>query len=304
MTLSKMKQIKFIKILFFIITVFLLQSSSASAFSIEKTGETGANDFMISPSRYTISAVPGEKVLKTLTVLNRSAESAEFAINFQDMNYSGASSIPSKTGAFSDSSFSKYARVDKNKFVLNAGEKATVQILVDIPAQIKANGLQGAVLVSGRKLSDIAGGGGTNLTAELGSVFSIKITGRGISKGEMTGFEISDDKFILKFKNEGDVHLDPYGAIEIKDILGRMIKKIGLDPWLVLPEFEGEKEIKWTSDGWLPYSATAVIYPGYGGVESLQTATVWGNEMIGGFVILFFVIIIIVFVKFLFFRRK
>jgi len=264
--------------LFFLSVLFLpLQTF---AFQIIKAPDVPMmNDFILSPAKINIEMNSGEEKEEYVYVENRGGEPSEFEISFEDLEYSGdpVSPVKIKNSLNKNISLSKFLSVEKKKFILEHGEKAIFPIFVKIPALTENGGLQSSILVSGKKISQNAEGKNAKIIARLGSSIFVKIkNSKLIEKGKFSSFEFKENKFLVGFENEGNIHLNPYGIIEVKDIFGRIKNRIGISSWSVLPGSAFVREINLgDGDSFFFRKALATVYPGYGNEGNIETKSVW-----------------------------
>ncbi|MBC7074398.1 hypothetical protein H5T58_03415, partial [Candidatus Parcubacteria bacterium] len=81
----------------------------------------------------------------------------------------------------------------------------------------------------------------------------------------------------LIFENKGNVHLAPYGIIEVFNFWGKKISEIEVAPWFVLPNSLKLKEINWKENRILvgKYKAVATIDRGYKGILDKKEVEFW-----------------------------
>ena len=115
--------------------------------------------------------------------------------------------------------------------------------------------------------------------------------------------------FQLLFENKGDLHLTPYGEINVTNMFNENVGFIELDPWFALPKSLRSREVLWERELLIGrYTATAQINRGYDDIVDTQTVTFWvlpWKAVLGVFGILFFLSLVIRFVvKNFEFKRK
>ncbi len=283
------------KELFYLISLLLLLPFSLYAFSVERLGDVPVvNDFVISPAKVEFDIRPGENIIKNILVTNRSGEKATFWIEFEKLEMGEGSR-----------SLAEFMHSSVREFSLFHGETANISISINIPNDEKSGGMYGVVLISSKRSSVKDNSGGANIITRAGSVFLCRIDGEDVlQSGEFLGFEKVENGFKMDFKNNGDSHLNPYGTIELKDIFGRTFKKIGVDPWFVLPKTQRTREIVWEDESYFYfYKVSALLYPGYGGMDNIKIYKVWVySEKTAYFIsaVLVFSLVMILY----FFKRK
>jgi hypothetical protein len=82
--------------------------------------------------------------------------------------------------------------------------------------------------------------------------------------------------FQITSQNTGNVHLSPYGVIEIKDVFGRVVEQKEVEPWFVMPKSIRLRETKWNSDFLIgKYTATLSLNRGYDNLVDQKTFDFW-----------------------------
>jgi hypothetical protein len=115
--------------------------------------------------------------------------------------------------------------------------------------------------------------------------------------------------FGIYFENTGNVHLNPYGEVRIKNMLGEEVGVLELDPWFAMPQSLRLREVTWERS-WLfgRYVAEAQINRGYGNIVDTRTYTFWVINWYvlgGGFLALTLLLFLFRFITSRFeFRRK
>lgn len=255
----------------------------ASAVTIEKANGELANDFVLMPAKIEVSLDPGGSVQKDITVVNRTSESKKFTITTEDFTGSNDPSQPTvllgdKTGPYSLKDFIK---PEVSTFTLNSGEKITFFITIDIPKDAEPGGLYGTVLVT-----SMSGNDAVPLISRLGGLLFVRVNGDAKESGKLEKFRTIEDKtvftngspkgFALYYKNDGSVHTNPYGYIEVKNMLGVAVDRLEVVPYFAMPQSLRFREIVWErSLLWGKYKATAFINRGYGDIVDELSLEFW-----------------------------
>ena len=254
------------KINFILFLVFaVLSPFDALAFEVIKFPETQIkNDFVVSPAKMEIVMKPGERQKQYITVLNRFGEDYNFTVTVEDFSPSKDSGNPVlEENKVSDTfSFKNYVKPDANSFFLRQGSQARIVIDVALPNNISPGGKYSAVLISAspRQKVDSA----TTIVSRIGSLLLVKVDGVVEESGQLSNFVFKDRKFWISYKNDGNVHLNSYGIIEIKNEAGVLVETIQIDPWIILPGSTRSRFL--LLSGEIPngkYIAKALINRGY-----------------------------------------
>jgi hypothetical protein len=123
-------------------------------------------------------------------------------------------------------------------FTLAAGASRTVSITLSVPATAASGGYYGAVRfapVSDITDSDVA------LSGSVGTIFLVTVPGNLSEKLTVASFDIVHDgqtsslftsgplSVETRFQNEGNIHVQPFGNIYIKDLSGKIVQQIALN---------------------------------------------------------------------------
>jgi len=91
-----------------------------------------------------------------------------------------------------------------------------------------------------------------------------------------TFYENRPKGFEILFKNDGNVHLVPYGKIIIKNILGKDVGMIPVDAYFSLPDSIRYREVLWSQGTGLGrYTANLSLYNGYGNENTEASVAFW-----------------------------
>lgn len=257
-----------------------------------------AGEFRIFPSKQEMVISPGERVEKRIKVDNHTGAEAHFVVMAEDLTVSAGPTGESEVvlgGISLDPrlSFKNIVSFLPAEFTLADGDSQEINVVVDLPGNFSPGGLTGVVLVGKKNKNDLAE---ARLTTRLGSIFLIRVTGQTKEAGELTAFKLTDrlalgydtTNFIVSYRNKGNVYLNPFGVIEIKNILG-FKQTIPIEPWYVLADSTKSQTITW-SPGWRfgPYRATIFLNRGYDKIVDSQEISFW---LLPWPVILFFVVV-------------
>lgn len=115
---------------------------------------------------------------------------------------------------------------------LGPREKKDVLIDIRVPENANAGGYYGAIRVVPAATS---GAGNVGLTASVGTIILVRVPGNlterldlveltSSQNGKAKSFFTSGDVSVMsRIKNTGDIHLQPFGKVRVKDMFGRVI---------------------------------------------------------------------------------
>lgn len=149
---------KFLSLLILLIVPRILFS-----FAVTKVPDISPlEQFEISPAKINFEMSAGQTALSKIYVLNRSLDSSDFNIEFEN-------------GDKNKGDFVTYSKVDRDYFTLLCGEKAEVALTITLPENYDGGDIDGVVFVSSQKTEDVKESSGTKILSRLGMRVSIKI---------------------------------------------------------------------------------------------------------------------------------
>jgi len=245
-------------------------------------------DIVLSPAKTELFMEPGEKTTREIIFINRTGEAVNFDIAIEDFK---GSYNPDQTLVFLGQEKGPYSlkdwlRPEVQKFTLKSGQKIILPIEISVPAYADPGGYYGAifaVLETEIPATTTKSAGQVSIVSRAGSLFFVRVKGDAQENGALTQlstphhfYETGPIDFSVFFENKGSVHLAPYGAIEIKNFFGKVVDKIELDPWFVLPDSMRLRQIEWNS-GFIfgKYSAVATVNRGYLDILDQKTVNFW-----------------------------
>lgn len=207
--------------------VFVLGFSLVLKFSLARD-LVPSQSLEVSPPSQEVGADPGSVVTVKGKIRNRGKSSININVRVEDFTAQGQEGQVALVDN-GEQSLSSWTVLDSKQFELAAGEMKEVKATVRVPARI-AGGRYGAFVFS-------VGGGtpGENSAAvsqELASLFLIKVNGEVKESLEMTEFlvpafqEFGPIPFTVKFTNFGNIHVRPFGIINVRDVFGNKVKDI------------------------------------------------------------------------------
>lgn len=237
-------------------SAFALIAAFVAAPVLAQTQQSG-NGFRISPVRSELTIEKGKSEVITLTLENPADAPTTARAIINDFVASDKEDgeprliLDDTTEAPKNSFKSLVQPVDD--VPLGAKEKKEVSVTVRVPENANAGGYYGAVRFA--PVSQESGPGNVGLTASVGTIVLVRVPGNlterldlleltagqnSKAKSFITSGEVS---VITRLKNEGDIHVKPFGKITVKNMFGKIV-------------YEGEFNVGDTED------ARANILPG------------------------------------------
>jgi len=268
-------------------------SIRALAFEKSKIDIPAQNDFVVEPGKTEIFLNPGESVTKYITITNRIGKNVKFKLTTEDMVGTDDPLSPIKLLGDERGPYSLKNLIipEVNEFALDLGEKIIIPVTVSVPIDAEPRGYYGALIVSNEP--EILGleqskenEGKARLISRIGSLFLLRINGKGNESGSLEDFKIIGPKkpfyekrpsgFEILFKNTGNVHLVPYGKITIRNFLGKDVSEIPVDAYFSLPDSIRYREVLWEEGNGLGrYTAHLSLYKGYGNENEESELSFW-----------------------------
>jgi hypothetical protein len=257
----------------FVIAIILLLSVFLNLTSAQNT--ISSQSLEVSPPSQGLQADPGQTITAKAKVRNKSADSISIKVRIEDFTASGEGGQVALIEK-GPQSLTSWTVLEPATFPLKPGETKEVISKINVPKEA-AGGHYGSFVFS------VGGGeaapGTASVAQEVASLFLIKISGPvneqlSIAQFSAPSFlEFGPVPFTLKFTNLGNVHVKPFGLINITDIFGRVVKDVVVrGETNILP---GASRIVTVSYGekWLfgPYKAQAVL--NFGSKNESLTAT-------------------------------
>jgi len=268
--------------------------SPVFAFEVQKLANVLVeNDFTLGPGKIELFLNPGESVTRNLLITNRLGRPMKFRVELEDFT---GSSTGERAAVLLGNKRSPYSLRDFLhpeiwEFTLSHGERMVLPVTVTIPQEMEPGGLYGSVLISTSPSEDFLereeekAKGQVRLVARVGALFFVRVKGKVKEEGRLEKFDTVNSKkfyqsgpiyFSIYYRNTGNVHLDPYGIIEVKNILGRKIGEIEIEPYFAMPNSLRYREVKWDRKlGIGRYTATLFLNRGYNNIIDTAKITFW-----------------------------
>ncbi|MEK7505066.1 MAG: hypothetical protein AAB589_02180 [Patescibacteria group bacterium] len=228
----------------------------------------------LTPAKLEVSVAPGQDFLATITLANKSEEDLLGRVLIEDFG----------PPAYS---LNRFLIPAVREFALAAGETRQLPLTIKIPADQGPGGLYSSVVIGFRQ----AGESANSTESRLASLLFVKVPGQTQEVGELIDFgQLAGQgklgQFYLTFQNTGNVYLNPYGVITIKQqgffSLRRDTRKeftVPIDPWYVLPGDTRTREIGLTyppqSMSYGHYRAEVSLNRGYQDIIDTRAITFW-----------------------------
>lgn len=254
----------------------------------------------LTPDRHEVQLNAGESVIKNIILINDTLKPQSVSATVEDFTAGDKADVPVRLLGDEASIYSLRDHLlispsDLN-FRLLPGERRVVPILVRVPSAAAAGGYYAAVLFSFH--NEAPPTEQISLSNRIGSLFFVRVNGAVKEAGQLKEFgwlhyqpELPGPlRFGVLYENSGEVYLNPYGYIEVRNRLTGSATTTPFSPWFVLPQAVRQQEIVWPltlSAGF--YQATLHLNRGYGDIVD----TAHFNFIVGKKLLLILAIILV-----------
>lgn len=244
----------------------------------------------ISPPISEPNVKPGETVTETIVLTNPTSKLVEVYPQVMDFKAGGETGQPAfYTAADSGSKFSLASWISYNpsKIALTPEQVVNFTYKVTVPKDAEPGGHYGAVFFLSQPPKNQGSTSQVSVGSMVGSLVLVTVPGDLVQKGIIQSF-LSDSalyitqskaSFITKITNTGNVHFKPSGNIEVKNMFGKSLSVINLNPQggNVLPDstrrFDNSWGFKWYQVGY--FTANLTVLYGVGQTPLTATTNFW-----------------------------
>jgi hypothetical protein len=248
------------------------------------SAQTNASGLAISPPSFELSANPGDTLTNSIRVdntQNQSLDVTEDVRNFTALGEEGEVNLSDQDNTYS---MAKWVTVTPAKATIAPGQSHVFQYTISVPANAEPGGRFGSVVFR-TSAKPLTGQSGVSIGQEVGALIFLKIAGNVSEKGSIASFasthainQYKPVDFIVRLKNDGNVHLKPTGTITVTNIFGHKIATIPLESHNVLPGAIRKFDGQWRGGKFIFGKYTATVSVTYGSNNQIITAstTFWG----------------------------
>ena len=253
-----------------------------------QSGTEAAQGLQISPALVELNAAPGKTYNVELSVSNVTSSNLVFNSAIDDFGSRDETGTPK---IIKDSKLPNTASVKTwvklvSKFSLAGQQQKKVVAQITIPNNAEPGGHYGVLSFAGS--APELDGNGVGLSASAGTLLLIRVDGNITEKASLASFYTSNNNkqssffenspigFVVRIKNEGNIHIKPVGNIEVRDMFGGLVKNIKVNPDKksnVLPDSIRRFDFDLKND-WMFGKYTANLTLGYGSNGQAITGSV------------------------------
>lgn len=216
-----------------ILTLGLFGTGLAPNVDAQSDAKSQGNGIKISPVRTDLVINKGETKIMTINLQNVTGAEATFKAIINDFvagkDEKGQPALILDDNEYAPTRSLKKHILDIPNVTLKANETKEIKVSISIPSNATAGGYFGAVRFA---LASSDGGQSVTLSASVGSIILVKVPGEIKEKMDINSFDVrrgaegvggsalfttnKDLYAVVRFKNYGDVHEQPFGKIEVK----------------------------------------------------------------------------------------
>lgn len=257
------------KLCFFLILIFLICPSPV--------GSQNKFSLSVSPPTFEINANPGDVIENSIRAENLTEEPLSITLekrNFIAIGEEGSVNLTEDEDRFS---LSSWIEVLPQKYLIPPKSSYIFKYKVSIPKDAEPGGHFGSIVFKSDGVMPT--GTGAAVSQEIGTLVLVKVAGEIKEKGRLLSFEpikkfweYGPISFESRIKNEGNIHLKPYGVVNIKNIFGKKVATVNIDPKNILPDATRKSATVWDKK-YLFGRYVAIINLSYGQPSQFLTAT-------------------------------
>ena len=244
----------------------------------------------VTPPLFQATQAPGTEWRSQLRLVNSNNYDITVTVVPQDFHPDGETgNAVLEDGAKGDPTdshrMSGWIEVPPGVLTIKRGTIAEIPFTIRVPVSADPGGHYGGLLVSTQP-GNTAGVSGAGVSSGISSLIFLRVPGDVVEKGSIRDFytekdviETPDAHFVLRFENEGNVHIVPQGSIVITNMWGKVRGKVNINESStfgnVLPSSTRKFEFAWNELDPSPlevgrYKAVATIVYGVEGRQTVE----------------------------------
>ncbi|MEK7091744.1 MAG: hypothetical protein AAB900_02025 [Patescibacteria group bacterium] len=247
------------KLFFFCLSLLIWVIGPAGVWAADSTGNT----FTLSPARQEVLVSAGQTKILSFKISNRSTQVQNFVLTLADLN-------PTEGGKgfvigqpASSSPLYIFSQLDISlpiELTVSPGEIKIIPVAITIPADWPPISVHGLVNFSLKQIGNA--GANAQINTSAGAIILLRAAGQAKEQGQLLRFNSLTPwlgraetlQLQVAYQNAGNVYLNPYGVVTIKNWRGRVIGQRYLEPLFVLPQAIRNREVLLAPPGgqWWP----------------------------------------------------
>ncbi len=224
-----------------------------------------ASALTIIPPSFEFNVTPGQPVDLEVKLFNETQNPLELYSEVTPFGADGETGEPAYNFNEPLSGLSSWVSVEKGPLTLAAGERKTIPVKINVPADAEPGG-QYAVLFFSTQPPKTDGTQGVAVGTKLGTLLLARVAGNVVEQGSIKEFSLGGGatilnrlpvNFVTRFQNTGNVHLRPAGTISVTNLFGQISGAVDVNPTkgATLPNSVRRYESTW-GDGTVATGAT------------------------------------------------
>ena len=214
-------------LLFSFLFLFFLLGSLFIKFGLAKD-VVSAQSLEVSPPSQEVKVDPGQQITVKAKIRNKSFSAINIKVRIEDFTATGQDGQVALLEKETES-LKQWSLLSAEFFNLKPNEQKEVAALISVP-EAAAGGHYGSFVFS--VVGDEPEPGTASLAQEVASLFLMKVSGEikedlVLVDFKIPGFlEFGKVPMELKFKNSGNVHIKPFGLVNVRNIFGKTVKDV------------------------------------------------------------------------------
>ena len=221
----------------------------------------------VTPSKLELTANPGETIRREFIIANHSNNKLDIVLKFENLESQPIFPLV------------PYLSATERNFTLPQNSKVVVPVLIQLPEAMSPGGFYGTAVFSiTTSESSITN---THVVTRLAPLLFLRVNGPVLEAGTLLDFNLigphfrfssNQPVFYLTYQNTGNVYLNPYGLIGLKNKISGQQISLPIEPWFVLPDTTRIREIAVKEKlvtGW--YQAQLSLNHGYNKETDIKT---------------------------------
>lgn len=218
-------------------TLLTLSLLTIFSLNIPKVNAQSAAGLSAIPPRLEITVQPDGSASQVIKVRNESKEAKTVTVEIKDIVVTDNKGTPTIVSSSDESSnrwaASNWIQVSPSSVQLKAGETKSLTLTVMPPANALPGGHYAMVLHTPEGISSVSSTG-TSIQTKVGTLIYITIPGDINQNALVQSFtapkfsEFGPVNFTTTIKNLSDIHIQPIGAITVKNWFGRVTSRLSL----------------------------------------------------------------------------
>lgn len=211
------------------------------------------------PPTLEFTAKPGDTIPTKVKLFNETAEvitQYSSTANFSAKDETGTPSFAPETDV---TDLASWMTLDKGPFTLNPGDRIEVLVEIKVPDNAEPGGHFAGIFFSSQP-PESTEAGQIAIASKVGALVLVRIEGEINESASIVSFATADGKksyarppvdFLLRVRNDGNVHVRPTGELTIRNILGGTTNVVAVNTGqgAVLPKSVRKFDVAWEKQG-------------------------------------------------------